>query len=101
MGFVGSAVRLSPFFQSAAFSAEWGKEFRPFGAGRAYLNCMVRANDSSTGTQWMKYGFRQRPERLSPGSQHFRSFWGAWRTLVKFQISSKILCQIIRKVTEN
>jgi len=33
----------------------------------------------------MKYGLRQRPERLSPGSQHFRSFWGAWRTLVKFQ----------------
>jgi hypothetical protein len=29
-------------------------------AGRAYLNCMIRA---------------KRPERLSPGSQHFRSVW--------------------------
>jgi hypothetical protein len=33
----------------------------------------------------MKYGLRQRPERLSPGSQHFRSFWGAWRTLAGYE----------------
>ena len=31
-----------------SLSADWGKEFRPFGARRAYLNCMIRANDSST-----------------------------------------------------
>jgi hypothetical protein len=49
MGFVGS--RGETYRRSSSeppFRLSGGKEFRPFGAERAYLNCMIRANDSGT-----------------------------------------------------